>query len=124
MTHRPEVKVDCGPCRACCYQAVILTKQDGAGPTDNSTWNLDLALSAATKHKVLQRKADGSCYYLDAMLGCTIYENRPSLCRVFDCGNWFAQMGERIEREFILHGTEQDRKVLAEGRKRAQRRER
>jgi Fe-S-cluster containining protein len=40
---------------------------------------------------VLRRRADGACIYLGER-GCTVYEQRPSVCRSFDC-RAFAGMG-------------------------------
>jgi len=37
----------------------------------------------------LKKKADGSCMYLDSECRCSIYENRPDVCRKFSCaGGW------------------------------------
>jgi Fe-S-cluster containining protein len=40
---------------------------------------------------VLQRRADGACVHLGEW-GCTVYEQRPAVCRSFDC-RAFAAMG-------------------------------
>ncbi len=38
---------------------------------------------------LLKRKEDGSCVYLDSHNQCSIYEDRPSVCRNFSCqGGW------------------------------------
>ncbi len=37
----------------------------------------------------LKRNADGACTHLDAASRCSIYENRPQVCREFTCqGGW------------------------------------
>jgi len=33
---------------------------------------------------VLQRRSDGACVHLGER-GCTVYEQRPAVCRTFDC---------------------------------------
>ena len=33
---------------------------------------------------VLQRRSDGACVHLGEQ-GCTVYEQRPAVCRTFDC---------------------------------------
>ena len=33
---------------------------------------------------VLQRRSDGACVHLGER-GCTVYEQRPSVCHTFDC---------------------------------------
>jgi len=40
---------------------------------------------------VLQRRWDGACVHLGEQ-GCTVYEQRPAVCRTFDC-RVFAAMG-------------------------------
>jgi Fe-S-cluster containining protein len=40
---------------------------------------------------VLQRRSDGACVHLGER-GCTVYEQRPAVCRTFDC-RVFAAMG-------------------------------
>jgi Fe-S-cluster containining protein len=40
---------------------------------------------------VLQRRSDGACVHLGKQ-GCTVYEQRPAVCRTFDC-RVFAAMG-------------------------------
>jgi len=40
---------------------------------------------------VLRQRADGACIHLGER-GCTVYEQRPAVCRSFDC-RAFAAMG-------------------------------
>ena len=40
---------------------------------------------------VLQRRSNGACVHLGGR-GCTVYEQRPAVCRTFDC-RVFAAMG-------------------------------
>lgn len=106
------VTLDCGPCRACCHQRVLLGDEDD--------WS-------AYQHRdgFLAQRADGGCIYLDDRLGCTIYERRPALCRVFHCGEWYRRFTEgmprperrRLERDG--RGDPQYLRMLTEGRRRA-----
>lgn len=109
MAQRREVKVNCGSCRACCHQLVSLRPSDLA----NGPWELDPVFL----NKVLKRRPDGSCVYLDAMLGCTIYDRRPEICRVFDCGDWYTKLSPEDRRGILIEGDKADKEMLASGEK-------
>jgi Putative zinc- or iron-chelating domain len=69
--------VNCRSCRACCVDFVdtpLLPADSGDG--------LDTEIRDGTRF--LRKKANGECIHLQDG-GCSVYEHRPSACRVFDC---------------------------------------
>jgi hypothetical protein len=106
-----EAHVDCGSCRACCHQLVALAEGEYG-------YESEAIPTPAGVLQVLKQNPDGSCVYLtDA--GCSIYENRPACCRVFDCGLWFATM-PKAQLDYMKRDAKgHDRRMLKEGRKRA-----
>ena len=69
--------VNCRSCRACCVDFVetsLLTGDSGDG--------LDTEIRDGKRF--LRKKANGECVHLQDG-GCSVYEHRPSACRVFDC---------------------------------------
>jgi len=84
--------VPCGTCKACCYETVVLRPDKGDKITDYET-RIATFPNSGRSEVALQRKVDGSCYYLDPIQGCTIYDNRPHICKKFDCrvAYWWVQ---------------------------------
>lgn len=84
--------VPCNGCRLCCQSAAI-TLQDGDNPDDYDCepWNNTMKL---------KNKPNGDCIYLGEK-GCTIYERRPQICRVYDCRKQFLSL-KRRERELYV----------------------
>lgn len=107
----PAVLVDCGSCRACCHQVVML----GDGETGYDSETIETPLGSL---RLLRRQPDGACIYLTAA-GCSIYENRPDCCRVFDCGDWYRHAPAATRKEMRRVGGAQDKRLLREGRYRA-----
>jgi Fe-S-cluster containining protein len=64
----------------------------------------------------LRHAANGDCVYLGAK-GCTIYEDRPAVCRNFDCRLAFL-MSTREERRMGIKTGALSKAVFAAGRKR------
>ena len=109
----PEVRVDCGACRACCHQAVILTEDEqGLGYHTES-----IATPQGVFH-FLERRQDGGCVYLTSD-GCGIHEDRPACCRRFDCGAWYNTVPRALRKEIQRNGDPKDKRMLREGRKRS-----
>ncbi|HEV2099158.1 MAG TPA: YkgJ family cysteine cluster protein [Stellaceae bacterium] len=79
--------VSCGTCSACCHYEGI--------PVDRKRDRRWLPYLLTEQNRdgdlVLRQRADGACAHLGEH-GCTIYEQRPSTCRSFDC-RVFAAMG-------------------------------
>ena len=79
--------VACGACTACCYYVGIPVDPK----RDRRRLPHLLTEQNADGELVLQRRADGACIHLGER-GYTIYEQRPAVCRSFDCPA-FAVMG-------------------------------
>jgi len=52
----------------------------------------------------LDHKPDGSCVYLDRLLGCTIYALRPEVCRSFHCGQWWRGLSADEQHSILANG--------------------
>ena len=84
-------KVTCGTCTACCRNNSHVFIHEALGD-DVSLYRVDMhyappSVTLTGKQEFLPKlstKANGDCWYItDA--GCSIYENRPYVCRLFDC---------------------------------------
>lgn len=81
-SHRSDVEIDCDEriplCRgACCRLKFALTVQD----LEEGKVKWDLGHPYMIRHG-----ADGYCFHNDrATHHCTVYENRPIVCRSYDC---------------------------------------
>lgn len=97
--------VPCRGCTACCKRgSVVLHPALGDDPRKYEH------VEATPIAWVLKRKPDGSCIYLRES-GCSIWENAPGICKVFDC------------REYVRLGFEEvagcsDPEVVAAGKAR------
>ena len=97
MTEK-SASVPCNGCRACCeHEAVILHPDKG---DDVATYDTMPVPGAAIPGVMLKHKPDGSCTYLGES-GCTIYERRPYLCRLYDCRKFFISMTNREKRRLL-----------------------
>ena len=79
--------VPCSGCTACCYYAGIPVD----AKRDRRRLPHLLTERNADGELVLRQRADGACIHLGER-GCTVYEQRPAVCRSFDC-RAFAAMG-------------------------------
>lgn len=78
----PKTDVTCANCKACCCHLEVLLLTDTGVPDhfiEIDKWG----------GMVMERLEDGWCAALDrnTML-CTIYENRPLVCREFEMGSY------------------------------------
>lgn len=92
--------VPCNGCTACCRGPIVLQPAHGDDPRQYVTehhpkWGLKLI-----EHE------DGTCGYLQAGK-CTIYHNRPAVCRAFDCRTYARGWGK--------HDPLSDRAVIQAG---------
>ena len=77
---RETVTVSCSACHANCCQLLVFLMDDRHVPHYYTEWNEDGAL-------VMLRLEDGWCAALDRnTMMCTIYEQRPQLCRDYEMG--------------------------------------
>lgn len=79
-----EAKVDCAGCTACCrHDAVLLVEGDDPALYPEAQ-EIPFNLLTGEPGLMIPHKADGSCIYLGER-GCTVYDHRPVMCRVFSC---------------------------------------
>jgi len=76
-------EVPCNGCRACCHDTVWLMPDDDASTYDHVTTKIG--------GKVLRRRADGSCVYLE-WYGCAIHDRAPQMCKKFDCRVFYMKL--------------------------------
>lgn len=81
VTNLPQAEISCANCRACCCRLEVMLISDTGVPENYITedkWGAQSML----------RLADGWCAAIDrGTFMCTIYENRPWICREFDMGS-------------------------------------
>jgi Fe-S-cluster containining protein len=86
-----SVEVTCSNCRACCCSLEVMIISDTGVPEQHI--HVDDYGS-----ETMLRLDDGRCSALDReSLMCTIYENRPWVCREFEMGS-FECINERSEK--------------------------
>lgn len=74
---RSSISTPCGACDICCRSGYEVTPEEGD--------NLSLFTGRTPDEKpILPLSEDGSCGYLGEE-GCTVYERRPTQCRLYDC---------------------------------------
>ncbi|MEH6635951.1 MAG: YkgJ family cysteine cluster protein [Halioglobus sp.] len=80
-TEISEATVSCSNCQACCCRLEVMIITDTGVPSryiQTDSWG----------GEVMARLEDGWCAALDRdTLMCTIYENRPWICREFAVGS-------------------------------------
>jgi len=81
-THLPDAEVTCANCEACCCRLEVMLITDTGVPdhfVEIDKWG----------SPTMARLEDGWCAALDRnTLKCTIYENRPWVCREFEMGEY------------------------------------
>ena len=77
---RPQKSL-CHDCHQCCVEeTVLLTPED-----NRNEFKYDTVYNSEFEQPVLRQKKNGECIYLDEEKQCSIYENRPKICKAFDC---------------------------------------
>jgi Fe-S-cluster containining protein len=82
----------------CCKQTVVpLTdeeKESGKYEYSEPTEGCDCPTCKLMRStgKVVLKKTQNGCIYLDGLNKCSIYDDRPSVCRSFDCENTWWQL--------------------------------
>ncbi|PMR76443.1 YkgJ family cysteine cluster protein [Billgrantia endophytica] len=78
----PAPGVTCSNCHACCCRLEVMLLTDTGVPerfVESDAWG----------GQVMARLDDGWCAALDrGTMMCTIYENRPWVCREFEMGSY------------------------------------
>lgn len=85
---------DCISCGACCAAFVLVAAPPDNGVPDDNCWLItdDVAGSEITVDRfVRRRESDFACAMLAGEVGdrvsCTVYEDRPTMCRIFEAGS-------------------------------------
>ncbi|MGL4824326.1 MAG: YkgJ family cysteine cluster protein [Plesiomonas shigelloides] len=85
ITIQPENEILCSNCQACCCKLEVMIIFDTGVPRHHiavDKWG----------GETMRRLEDGWCSALDReTLLCTIYENRPWICRQFEMGSYECQ---------------------------------
>ncbi|MBO1109804.1 YkgJ family cysteine cluster protein [Plesiomonas shigelloides] len=85
ITIQPENETLCSNCQACCCKLEVMIISDTGVPRPHiavDKWG----------GETMRRLEDGWCSALDReTLLCTIYENRPWICRQFEMGSYECQ---------------------------------
>jgi len=87
----PTVEITCSTCQACCCRLEARIISDTGVPTHYI--NID-----EYGNESMLRSGDGWCSALDRnTLRCSIYENRPWVCREFEMGSYEC-INERLKK--------------------------
>ena len=87
----PVEAVSCANCRACCCSLEVMIISNTGVPDQH----IDVDIHGS---ETMLRLDDGRCSALDRdTLMCTIYENRPWVCREFEMGSYEC-INERLEK--------------------------
>jgi len=82
VTELPDPEITCSSCQACCCRLEVIILTNTGVPQrhiQTDEWG----------GEVMARLDDGWCSALDRdTLLCTIYENRPLICREFEMGSY------------------------------------
>lgn len=90
-------QVPCESCVTCCRdQYIILMAEDEA---NLSAYQFDEIKVRETVFRILKSNPDGTCVHLGPQ-GCSIYEQRPEVCRAYDCRKQFLIMSRNERRQF------------------------
>lgn len=81
VTNLPAPEITCANCEACCCRLEVMILTDTGVPEEHiarDPWGSE----------VMARLDDGWCSAIDRdTLMCSIYENRPLICREFEMGS-------------------------------------
>ena len=103
--------VPCNGCVECCKgQAIVLFPKCGDDLSVLSRFTVQQGL------RVLDIQENGDCVYLQGGQ-CTVYAQRPAMCRAYDCRMHYASLTRRQRRQMVRDGIA-SKEVFAEGRKR------
>jgi len=74
-------QVPCDGCRLCCqnWQGVVVDPE-----IEDVSKYMTVPLKSDPSKRIIRRKENGDCIYLEPH-GCGIYEERPNICKQFDC---------------------------------------
>lgn len=88
--------VECDGCTACCrHQLVVLMDEDLPNLAVYAYHEIDMD---GTPVRMLKNRPNGDCSHLGPA-GCTIYDQRPEVCRAYDCRKQFKIMPRNDRRQ-------------------------
>jgi uncharacterized protein len=115
MTERTQpAEVACNGCTLCCRsgELILITDED-----PDYIYDTREIVAGDRRFLVLQQKPDGSCIYVTDK-GCSIHEDAPLTCQVFDCAALYASKTRRQRRAVAAGDSSGYVKALyAQGRK-------
>jgi Fe-S-cluster containining protein len=85
--------VPCNGCTACCRQQIVRLTGGDMQNMAIYDWR------QIGEFRVLNNKPNGECVHLGPG-GCTIYEQRPLVCRTYDCRKQFKILSGNERRRF------------------------
>ena len=96
--------VPCNGCTLCCqgHQVIILHPEYGDDPALHQTVEITHPLTGEPALMVAQ-KANGDCINLTEK-GCRVYENRPAMCKEYDCRKQYMSLTKAMRREMVERG--------------------
>tara|TARA_R110002096_G_scaffold96435_3_gene215233 strand:- start:69 stop:479 length:411 start_codon:yes stop_codon:yes gene_type:complete len=112
-----DAPLECGACNKCCRKnpGIFLIPEHGDDPG-----LYEGHLDVIDGRPILKTKSNGDCIYFDLEKGCTNYNNRPNVCRIYDCRSdymqWLAK--PRTERRAMMKSGLLNQSVQKEGRQR------
>ncbi|WP_413283206.1 YkgJ family cysteine cluster protein [Vibrio sp. MA40-2] len=85
IEYLPDPSISCADCKACCCRLEVMILTDTGVPEEHiqvDQWGAE----------TMRQLDDGKCSALDRETNmCTIYENRPWVCREFEMGSFECQ---------------------------------
>jgi Fe-S-cluster containining protein len=105
FAHVPE----CANCPGTCCKGdtIVLFPEYGDNPPLYDTQLIGEDPKTGQPILALKHKPNGDCAYLTEVGGvgrCSVYLNRPVVCRSFDCGQQYAQTSRAERRRMVREG--------------------
>lgn len=110
--------LNCDGCVLCCLRdLIVLHPECGDDPAKYETVAITHPITGARALAIAPSPPGHPCRYLGDG-GCTIYADRPHICRTFDCSLAFTRMSRNMRRLRIKEGVI-SKEVLEQGRRKA-----
>lgn len=101
MSNTP-VSVPCNGCTLCCRRDMIMLLPDEGDDVDSYEHEIRTVPGVGSIATV-KKGADGCCIYLGAD-GCTIHERAPTICKTFDCRDFYRRKTRHERRRLVAEG--------------------
>lgn len=93
----PAGSPPCNGCTECCHRDWIFLKPELGDRLEDYAGHYDTHENGKV---TLKHKANGDCIYMVRGVGCSTWNNRPVVCRGFDCRTlWLAR--KSLPRELV-----------------------